>query len=210
MKILKQVKSIEVKRTFVISDYIAHVRNGKKSGNNHRFLKSIDQEDFQNTLREVKEKILKIKEKDLDKLISPEWQKRIKAYNSSKWFLAKIDSREVGVWPRAGGLPLRWTNRSLFETAEKVVRGFKRSSKSIKRRPKHALPSILKISTHINQKEKYLYPIVFKTDTGTQSRKRLKRKMIGDIDDGNMRSIALAMSGRNPFIVYFGIPMEGK
>lgn len=115
---------------------------------------------------------------------------------------------ELGVWTRAGGLPLRWTNKSLAETAEKVTRGFKRKSKSIKRRPKHAIPSILKIKDHLEQKEKYLYPIVFKTDTGTKGRKRLKKKMKGDIDDGCMRSIAMAMSGRKSITVYFGIPKE--
>ncbi len=83
---------------------------------------------------------------------------------------------ELGVWNRAGNLPLRWTNKSLAETAKKVERGLKRKSKSIRRRPKHSIPNILKIKDHLEQKEKYLYPIVFKTDTGTQGRKRLKKK----------------------------------
>jgi hypothetical protein len=65
---------------------------------------------------------------------------------------------------------------------------------------------ILSYKGHLEQKEKYLYPIVFKTDTGTQGRKRLKRKMKGDIEDGCMRSIALAISGRDRITVYFGIP----
>jgi hypothetical protein len=39
-------------------------------------------------------------------------------------------------------------------------------------------------------------------------RKRLKTKMKGDIDDGCMRSIALAISGRNPITVYFGVPKK--
>lgn len=60
----------------------------------------------------------------------------------------------------------------------------------------------------MEQKEKYLYPIVFKTDTGTKGRKRLKRKVKGDIDDGCMRSIAMAMFGRDPITVYYGIPKK--
>ncbi|MDD3531394.1 MAG: hypothetical protein PHV99_02285 [Candidatus Pacebacteria bacterium] len=151
---------------------------------------------------------MKLKEKELDKLVSPEWPKRLRVYTGSKWFLAHVSPKEVGVWTRAGGLPLRWTNKSLAETAGKVARGLERNSTSIKRRPKHAIPNILKIKDHLEQKERYLYPIVFKTDTGTMGRKRLKRKMAGDIDDGNMRSIALAMNGRNPITVYFGIPFE--
>ncbi len=187
---------------------MAHVHKGKKLGNNRKSLKDISEKEFNKKLKDTKEKILKLKVKKLDNLISPEWSKRIKAYNESQWFLAEVSPYEIGVWNRAGGLPLRWTNRSLAETAEKVIRGLKRNSKSIKRRPKHAIPNILKIPTQVEQKEKYLYPIVFKTDTGTKGRKRLKRKMIGDIDDGCMRSIALAMSGRNPITVYFGVPLK--
>ncbi len=149
---------------------------------------------------------MKLPEKDLDKLVSPEWTKRINAYNSSKWFLVEAHPNEVGVWKRAGGLPLRWTNQSLADTAKKVMRGLSGGSASIKRRPKHAIPNILKMKSQVEQKEKYLYPIAFKTDTGTKSRKRLKRKMKGDIDDGCMRSIALAMAGKDPIVVYFGIP----
>jgi hypothetical protein len=32
--------------------------------------------------------------------------------------------------------------------------------------------------------------------------------MVGDIDDGCMRSIALAMSGKKSIKVYFGVPQE--
>lgn len=210
MKILKEVKPIEIKRTFVIADHIANVHKNKKLGNNRKFLKDFNEKYFYKKLSNVKRKILKLKEKELNKLISPEWSKRIKAYNDSKWFIVEVNPKEVGVWTRAGGLPLRWTNKSLAETAEKVERGLRRNSKSIKRRPKHSIPNILKMNFHLEQKEKYLYPIIFKTDTGTKGRKRLKRKMHGDIDDGCMRSIALAISGKNPIIAYFGVPLEVK
>jgi hypothetical protein len=208
MKILKKISTIEVKRTFVVADQIAHVHKGKKLGNNRKFLKELSENEFNKKLIITKRKILKLNENKLNKLISPEWPKRINAYNNSNWFIAEFNPSEIGVWNRAGNLPLRWTNRSLAETAEKMKRGLIRNSKSIKRRPKHAIPSILKIKDHLEQKEKYLYPIVFKTDTGTQGRKRLKRKMKGDIDDGCMRSIAMAMSGRNPITVYFGVPKK--
>jgi hypothetical protein len=205
MKLLRGVPTIEVKRTFVIAD---HITQRKNLGNNHKFLKDISEDEFHQKLRGAKKSILKLKEKNLDKLISPKWKKRIEAYNNSKWFLAEMSPHELGVWHHVGNLPLRWTNRSLAETAQKVIRGLKRKSKSIKRRPKHSIPNILKIKDQVEQKEKYLYPIVFKTDTGTRGRRRLKRKMKGDIDDGCMRSIALAMSGRDPITVYFGIPKK--
>ncbi len=205
MKIIKKIPRIEVKRTFLIAD---HITQRKNSGNNRKSLKDLSQKEFEEKLSRAKKTILKLKEKNLDKLITPKWQKRINSYNNSKWFIAEMKPTELGVWSHAGNLPLRWTNQSLAETAEKVARGFKRKSKSIKSRPKHSISSILKIKNHIEQKEKYLYPIVFKTDTGTQGRKRLKKKMKGDIDDGCMRSIAIAMSGKNFIKVYFGIPKK--
>lgn len=205
MKIIKKINTLEVKRTFVIADHITQRRN---LGNNRKFLKDISLEEFDKKLHQSKRTILKLKEKSLDKLISPKWPKRIDSYNNSNWFIAEMSPDELGVWNRAGGLPLRWTNRSLAETAEKVSRGLKRKSKSIKRRPKHSIPNILKIKYHLQQKEKYLYPIVFKTDTGTQGRRRLKKKMKGDIDDGCMRSIALAIAGRKKIKVYFGVPKK--
>ncbi len=205
MKILRKVPNIEVKRTFVIAD---HITQRKNLGNNRKFLKDLSEMEFNQKLQKTKKAILKLKEKNLDKLVTPKWQKRINSYNNSEWFIAEMSPSELGVWSHAGNLPLRWTNRSLAETAEKVIRGLKRKSKSIKKRPKHSIPNILKIKDHLEQKEKYLYPIVFKTDTGTLGRKRLKKKMKGDIDDGCMRSIALAISGRDPITVYFGIPKE--
>ncbi len=207
MNLIKEVKTIEVKRTFVIADQIARPYKRRKLINDQKFLKDISETEFHKKLADTKNKILKLGEKDLDKLVCPEWLKRLDAYNNSKWFVTDVSPSEVGVWPRAGSLPLRWTNRSLAETAEKVERGFKRKSESIKRRPKHAIPNILKIKDQLEQKEKYLYPIVFKTDTGTKARRRLKRKMKGDIDDGCMRSIALAISGKDSIRVYFGVPL---
>ena len=48
--------------------------------------------------------------------------------------------------------------------------------------------------------------IVFKGGTGTNGRKLFKKKMKGDIDDGNMRSIALAVASKKTIKVYMGFP----
>ncbi|MSU45255.1 MAG: hypothetical protein EXS47_01345 [Candidatus Zambryskibacteria bacterium] len=146
MKLLKKVTTLEVKRTFVIAN---HITQRKNLGNNRKFLKDLSQDEFEKRLRSAKKVILKLNESKLDKLISPKWSKRVNSYNSSEWFLAEISPDELGVWTRAGNLPLRWTNGSLAETAEKVSRGFRRNSKSIKRRPKHSIPNILKIKDHL-------------------------------------------------------------
>jgi hypothetical protein len=205
MKILKKVRTIEVKRAFVISD---HLTQRKISGNNRKFLKSISEKQFHKKLSSSKKTLLKLKEKDLDKRVSPKWPKRINSYNVSQWFLAEIDPKEMGVWKRAGNLPLKWTNGSLYETAKNVEAALEKNSILLKQRPKHAIPNILKIRAHLEQKEKYLYPITFKSNTGTRGRRGLKRKMKADIDDGCMRSIALAINGNKSIRVYFGVPLK--
>jgi hypothetical protein len=203
MKILKKVKSIEVKRAFAISD---HLTQRKTKGNNRKFLKSLSETQFRKKLSNAKKTILKLKVKDLDKRVSPKWPKRIEAYNACQWFLAEVGLKEAGVWKRAGNLPLAWTNGSLYQTARHVKIALSKNSKLLKQRPRHAIPNILTIKTHLEQKEKYLYPIAFKSDTGTRGRKGLKHKVKADIDDGNMRSIALAISGKKSIRVYFGVP----
>ena len=60
------------------------------------------------------------------------------------------------------------------------------------------------------QKEKYLLPIIFEGGKGTRGRKRLKRQMKGDIDDGCMRSIALTISGVDRIKAYIGIDKKAK
>ena len=201
MHLLHKIPTLEVKRCFVVSDFCAartHKGHMKKLESEAHYLKRVE---------EVKAKVLKMEESALDKIIGG-WKKRLNAYNSSDWSVAEFSPEELGVWSHAGELPLRWTNKSLTETAKKVRWALNRKNgfrhKHI--RAAHAIPGILKTSVNVIQKEKYLLPIVFKCDTGTRGRGRLKTKMKGDIDDGCMRSIALSVNGAQKIRVYFGVP----
>lgn len=203
MKLLKHVPTIEVKRTFVIAD---HITQRKGRGNNRKYLGALSEAEFDKRLRSAKKMAMKLTEHGLNKLISPGYPKRVNSYDMSRWYLAQVSPAEIGVWKRAGNLPLAWTNRSLRETADHVRRALERGSRLLKGRPKHGIPNITHMKTHLEQREKYLYPIVFLGGTGTNGRRGLKRRTKGDIDDGCMRSVALAMSGRDPITVYFGVP----
>ena len=196
MKILKTVPTIEVKRTFVISNF------GKIKGNQ----KGVSEKIFANKLEKAKSKVLKFSEKDLDKHI--EWPKRLESYNNSDWYIAKFSPSELGPWRRASGLPLRWTNRSLKETSQKINKVLGTSSDILKKRSRYSIYNMLESPSQLKQNEKYLYPIVFKNDTGTRGRSYLRFKTKADIDDGCMRSIAMAISGRDPITVYFGVPKK--
>lgn len=140
-------------------------------------------------------------ESALDKIIlRKNRSKRRDSYNKVQWHLGVVKTGEVGVWKSAGGLPLAWTRGSLAQTAQLVKVGLKQGSPLIKARAKTAIPGILK-RVSVFQKEKYLLPIIL--PGGSIARRGLK-KMKGDIDDGCMRSIALAISGKKTIKAYIG------
>ena len=202
MKVLKKVKSIEVKRAFIVSDFIS----AKKDRRKH--LNFVPENIFKQKLKRAHKKAMRLKESQLDKIIENEYKKRLVAYNNNNWYLGEVKRNEIGVWKRAGDLPLSWTNGSLVETARKVKYAIEHNPKLLKKRSRYSIPNMLKMNIHLLQKEKYLLPIIFKGGTGTKGRKRLKRQMKGDIDDGCMRSIALAISGKKILYVYIGFPKK--
>lgn len=202
MNILRKVRPIEVKRAFVMSQKMRFSRRKMK-----KYLPKLTEVEFLRKLRQAKTATNKFTEKRLDKIIADEYQKRADAYNNANWYRATVSTSEVGVWRRAGGLPSQWTCCSLSQTALRVKNGLERNSKLIRARSKRAIPRIMELAD-IVRKEKYLSPIVFMGGTGTCGRKWCKRRMKGDIDDGCMRSIALALRGYKKLVVYFGKPKK--
>ncbi|MFZ1019438.1 MAG: hypothetical protein WAN61_00395 [Minisyncoccia bacterium] len=192
MKLLRKVKPIEVKRCFVISDFLSQKYLKQEIKSKNQYLKE---------LTKAKKVILELPELMLDMIIKGEYKKRFKIYDKTDWYLGTVKTNEVGVWKRAGEMPLRWTRNSLEETANFIKQAFQKKPKKITKRWQMAIPGILKNSPSIIQKEKYLFPIIL--PGGMMGRKGLK-KMKGDIDDGCMRSIALAMSGKKEIKAYIG------
>lgn len=127
---------------------------------------------------------------------------RLQQYASLSWHLGTVGVGEVGVWKGAGGLPRTWTRRSLAETARLVQKALEKKPLRLTRRAKTAIPGILKSAIPLIEKEPYLFPIVL--PGGTLGRRGLRYRMRGEIDDGCMRSIALAVSGRKRITAYIG------
>lgn len=196
MKLLWQVKPVEVKRSFVIADFVSH----------NKYLKQAtpkkDKEQYLKQLNKAKRVILELPEVMLDMIIKGEWKKRLKAYNTMHWYIGVAKTSEIGVWKKAGGLPLAWTRGSLADTACIVSEALQKNPKKLAKRSGIAIPGILRNTLSIIQKEKYLFPIIL--PGGTMGRKGLK-KMRGDIDDGCMRSVALAVSGKKTIKAYIGV-----
>lgn len=202
MKILRKIPVREVKRTFVIGNDIRIHKNGR------RFMGKVSKEEFLKKLRQSKLRGLRMTDNQLNRLITPEWSRRLDSYEGSDWYLAEVAPSEVGVWRRAGDLPLSWTNGSLKDTADNVRRALETNSKLLTKRARRAVTNMLATNVEILQDEKYLLPIIFKGNTGTRGRSLLKRVMKGDIDDGCMRSIALAVSGKKTIRAYVGFPKK--
>ena len=201
MKLIQHVPTREIKLCFVISDFVRMPKRGKK------YLGDISRIDFLKRLRKETAKCRKLSPAELDDFIQPH---RLFVYNAADWYVADMSVNELGVWRRAGGLPLEWTNRSLQETAKKVSTALETNSHTLKQRARHGMMNMLKTNIIDLQKEKYLLPIVFKGGTGTNGRRRLKHRTKGDIDDGNMRAVALAVNGAKTLRVYFGVPVPKK
>jgi len=228
MKIIRKIRPIEVKRAFVIAQKIRFSQKEK-------YMPKITKADFLKKLKQAKTATTKLKEEQLDAFISAncgggkkaieynnkEWRrkranalsgmewykKRTRAYNDAEWCIVEMSVNELGAWRRSGGLPSAWTCCSLDKTARYVKKGLEIDSKQIRRRSKNAIPGIIEFADIISR-EKYLFPIVFKGGTGTRGRKWCKTKTKGDIDDGCMRSIALAVAGQKILRVYFGRPKK--
>lgn len=172
---------IEVKRAFVISD----------------FAKNMD-------IVDAKKKVFSFSEKKIDSIISRKYKRRLVAYNAHDWFVATVSVDECGVWKRAGGLPLSWTNGNLADTARAVKTYTLSNFRRLDRRAITAIPGIIRNRSLIEQKEPYLLPIGFTAGTGTGVRKYLRKKVKVDIDDGCMRSIAMAVTGKKSIKMYLG------
>ncbi len=203
MKKQKRVTAEEVKRCFVVSNFIKKPRASK------RYLDTLSAKEFDRRLIAAKKKVRSMSLNSLDAHVGERYAKRLEAYNTSEWYVASASPRELGVWKRAGNLPAAWTRNSLADTARHVAGALEHKvpPSPARSRARHALPSLLAspVLLEKTQKEKYLLPIVFAPGTGTNGRRGLL-KYKGDIDDGCMRSIALAVAGKKKLRIYFGIP----
>jgi hypothetical protein len=204
-EIFQSVATIEPKRCFVISQTIRILTNSNK-----RYTPQLSREAFIEYLQRVKNIVLGLSEEELDtSMVSDHYPKRLKAYNSVQWYKGVVYANEVGVWKGAGGLPTSWTVNSLEETAKKVSQALEDTNiTGLSARAKRAVPRMYKLLDIIAE-EPYLYPTIL--PGGTMGRGLYGNPykgfmlMKGDIEDGCMRSIALAINGREKFHAYVGI-----
>lgn len=197
MKLIKKVRPIDVKRAFLMTHFLNRFGVAKKNDK-----QTPSKEKYLRAHMRARKMLEEMSAKQIDRKMEI-YGRRLKHYNAVRWYIGEIETKEVGVWKKAGGLPKSWTDGSLAYTARLVKSGLKNNSRLIKRRSKRVIPIIIEMEKLI-KKDKYSLPIVFEREVGRVKRKGLK-KMRFEIDDGNMRSIAYAISGDKKIKTYIGI-----
>ena len=202
MILIKKVRSIEVKRCFVLSQRFTSKQMKKKGIKGYK----PSEETIKRNLSKTQKKVCQLSERSLNRIIRTEYKKRAKLYDDLEWYLGEITPSEAKVWKGAGGLYEAWTLRlSLKDTAKKVKSGLNLGHSSIqRRRAMRVIPKIIVLKDLI-QKERYLLPIVIPNGSYKKHAGGI-RSIPWFIDDGCMRSLAYAVSGDKRIKVYIGIP----
>ena len=205
MKSLKQVDKIRVKQNYIISDIFTFKRENIPDLSKYVPTLDMEKSNFSKELEKIKKKVSKLDEKILDEIINNESPSRLNAFNKVKWYLGHMTIDEIGVWRGAGDLPISWTEGSLKETADMIIKKTDIFKKNIdllsgSKRAMRAIPSIIRYKDTI-QKDEYLLPIIL--PGGYMGREGLKL-MKGDINDGCMRSIAYTLTGDKTIKAYIG------
>src|SRR3990167_3218651 len=84
MRLIRKVKAIEVKRAFLMTNFLRKYGVAEK-----RDRKIPTKEKYLLARAKAHKAVKKLTEKQLDKLIGKEWKKRLTAYNSVNWCMEK-------------------------------------------------------------------------------------------------------------------------
>ncbi len=187
---MEAVERIEVKRCFLLSN------KGKelfRYSQKDVFLKKLD---------DLEKDVLVLDDQGIDREISLDSPERLEVYNELDWHHGKCPIDDMGVWNCARGLPEDWTLGSLRETALFVKQAIAQEES-----PAGATDAFKTIHTlmklaNIIAERRYLSVILVQGGCW-RGREKCKVKK-WNIDDGNMRAIALALTGRKMLNVYMG------
>jgi hypothetical protein len=156
-------------------------------------------------LIKVKSKADKMTKKQLLEYMFDNWAQRYDNYMNSEWRLIEINIADCGVWPKMGGLPVKFTQGNLLDTALSV-----RELLDDRNKITYGASRVLYIQELMDSAKlvlEYIPPIVI--EEGVIRNNKLKNKVKYkkckyDIDDGNHRLVALALSGETKVLAWVG------
>ena len=189
----KQVSREEVKRAFLLANA------GKKIFSDNL---NPTEEEFYDSYRKIKQELESINAGEVDYRIGSRHMVRLVRYNSLEWFRGIKSFENMGSWHDMGGLDFKLTNGNILDTA-KNFGTFREKTKN----------RIISISKYINLIRENFPPVIIPGGLErelwyNQTIRSLDQKPHEiyefDVDDGNLRCVALALSGFKETEVYFG------
>ena len=178
----------EAKECFVLSDKA-------------KVLANRDVSSFQKELVALKDVVHRMTNPQLDSVL--DWRAPVYDQLTWKWGTATID--EVGVWPMAGGLPADLCMGSARETATGIKKRGGIQALPVPygdSRAKNNIPGMITIASVIS-KERLLSVIAEVGGTHRPTPPYLKQKW--DLNDGSIRSVALALARMERLNAFFGV-----
>lgn len=175
----------EVKQCFVLSD------KAKKFAN-------LNITEFQEGLGAFKKDVEEMSEQQLDSVL--DW--RAPEYNRLTWRWGTVSIDEIGVWPGAAGLPERLCLGSVRETASGILKmgGVQALPVNGDTRARDSIPGMEAVAEVISNER--LLSLIARA--GGTYRKPPHERMRWDLDDGSVRSVALALVGIERLNAFFG------
>lgn len=203
MEVEKDIQNIEIFRTFYISEVLL-------KGLSERM--TLNEKVFEDKLLDLIRKAKKITDKTLIEYVAFFCPKpdalRYDNYMNTKWKLKEIPLMNCGAWPAVGELPYEVTYGNILDTAAYVDRYLKNKNLLTWKTSKilymeRMLPYIKVLSTHL--------PIIVLEGNVIRNNKLWEEDVLKksklckyDIDDGNHRAIALALTGAKTIKAYVG------
>lgn len=163
---------------------------------------------IETALRGLIRKANKLSQEDFLTYHLDNYHPRYDNYFNSTWELKKINLEDCGVWPKMGGLPDAATRGSVLDTAE-YIRPYLKD----KRKLTLTTARILYIEEMMKYAEiisKHIPIIVLEEGVirhhklRKSTERKLYKKCLYDIDDGNHRALAMALLGKKEIMALVG------
>lgn len=225
---MKQVKSIDVKRSFILAHAMKHpFESGKK----------ISPEDLMKMYNGALEKYSKLDEHGLEVLINglelgrslegmesseksdfKEDQDRIRRYKKLSWSYGLIELSNIGAWPEMRGIDPRLTTGSIIKTA-KEIKDYScgKSEYDFSDERKNNLDKLLELIESMGKNELiFRLPIILVPGDSVRGEayKQWVAENHGDyhehdtsllgIDEGNVRAVINVFAGKDKVFSYVG------